>query len=80
MAAREAEAFRPEVVFIDAVARTTAVAVFDNDSVTELYAKTLAPLALAYDLTLVLVHHERKSGAGDRSECGDGRPSVDRAG
>lgn len=67
---REVEAFRPDVVFIDSVARTTAVAVLDNDSVVDLYAKTLGPLVAKYDLAIVLVHHERKGGgSGDRSQA-----------
>lgn len=60
---REVDAFKPDVLVIDTVARVCAgVAVNDNDRVAALYANVLVPLVDRHDLALLFSHHARKSG------------------
>ena len=79
----EAESFRPDVIFIDSVAKCCAVALLDNDSVIALYRDVLVPLVSEFDCGLVLALHERKGrggGTGDRSQDAMGaRQWVDQA-
>lgn len=60
---READAFRPDVIVLDTVARTCAgVDSMNADSVVALYANVLAPLVDRHDCALLYTAHDRKSG------------------
>lgn len=79
----EVESFRPDVIFIDSVAKCCDVALLDNDSVIALYRDVLVPLVEQADCALVLTTHERKGrsgGSGDRSQEAMGaRQWIDQA-
>ncbi len=66
----ECEAFAPDMLVIDTAMAATTADVNDNDSVVALYSRVLRPLAEAFGLAVVILHHERKPAAGESRHAG----------
>jgi len=59
-----------DLVIIDTVSAACAVEVIDNSAVVRLYQEVLRPLAVDFDLSLVMLHHERKPQQGGQRNAG----------
>jgi hypothetical protein len=66
----ECEDFGPDLIVIDTAMAATRVDVNDNDAVTALYSTVLRPVVEAYDLAVVILHHERKPGSQEKRNAG----------
>jgi len=71
--------YKPKLLIIDTYRRGISFDENDAGKVSELFVDTLRPLVEKYNVSIILIHHNRKSGQGSGDEMDELRGSSDLA-